>query len=176
MFKGKKPEVKQFRTGMGINLMCTALWFNICIYYSDGHLKPSYSPSSASFHLAPPSVYSLTSWSNDGCSSSSYHAHIPSMQRSEMPSLSGLEKAMAPHSSTLAWKIPWTEEPGRLQTMGLRRVGHDWVTSFSLFTFMHWKRKWQPTPVFLPGESQGWGSLVGRHLWGRTESDTTEAT
>ena len=47
---------------------------------------------------------------------------------------------------------------------------------FSLFTFMHWRRKWQPTPVFLPGESQGWGSLVGCHLWGRTESDMTEAT
>ena len=44
------------------------------------------------------------------------------------------------------------------------------------FTFTHWRRKWQPTPVFLPGESQGWGSLVGSHLWGRTESDTTEAT
>ena len=42
---------------------------------------------------------------------------------------------MAPHSSTLAWKIPWTEEPGRLQSMGLQRVGHDWVTSLSLFTF-----------------------------------------
>ena len=41
---------------------------------------------------------------------------------------------------------------------------------------MHWRRKWQPTPVFLPGESQGRGSLVGFHLWGRTESDTTEAT
>ena len=56
------------------------------------------------------------------------------------------------------------------------RVGHDWATSLSLFTFMHWRRKWQPTPVFLPGESQGWGSLVGCHLWGRAESDTTEAT
>ena len=44
------------------------------------------------------------------------------------------------------------------------------------FTFMHWRRKWQPTPLFLPGESQGRGSLVGCHLWGRTESDTTEAT
>ena len=42
-----------------------------------------------------------------------------------------LEKAMAPHSSTLAWKIPWTEEPGRLQSMGSWRVGHDWVTSLS---------------------------------------------
>ena len=48
--------------------------------------------------------------------------------------------------------------------------------SLSLFTFMHWKRKWQPTPVFLPGESQEWGSLVGCRLWGRTESDMTEAT
>ena len=86
------------------------------------------------------------------------------------------EKAMAPHSSTLAWKIPWTEEPGRLQSMGSRRVGHDWATSLSLFTFMRWRRKWQPTPVFLPGEFQGRRSLVGCHLWGRTESDTTEAT
>ena len=73
---------------------------------------------------------------------------------------------MAPHSSTLAWKIPWMEEPGRLQPMGLLRVGHDWATSLSLFTFMHWRRKWQPTPVFLPGESQERGSLVGCHLWG----------
>ena len=76
------------------------------------------------------------------------------------------EKAMAPHSSTLAWKIPWTEEPGRLQSMGSLRVGHDWATSLSLFTFMHWRRKWQPTPMFLPGESQGQGSLVGCCLWG----------
>ena len=71
------------------------------------------------------------------------------------------EKAMAPHSSTLAWKIPWVEEPGGLQSMGSLRVRHDWVTSLSLFTFMHWRRKWQPTPVFLPGESQGRGSLGG---------------
>ena len=82
----------------------------------------------------------------------------------------------APHSSTLAWKIPRTEEPGRLQSMASRRVRHDWATSFSLFTFLHWRRKWQPTPVFLPGEFRGSGSPVGCHLWGRTESDTTEAT
>ena len=69
-----------------------------------------------------------------------------------------LEKAVAPHSSPLAWKIPWSEEPGRLQSMGSQRVGYDWATSLSLFTFKHWKRKWQPTPVFLPGESQGWGA------------------
>ena len=83
---------------------------------------------------------------------------------------------LAPHSSTLAWKIPWTEGPGRLQSTGSWRVGHDWVISLSLFIFMHWRRKWQPTPVFLPGESQGQGSLVGRLLWGRTESDMTEET
>ena len=83
---------------------------------------------------------------------------------------------MAPHSSTLAWKIPWMEEPGRLQSVGSLRVGHDSETSLSLFTFMHWRRKRQPTPVFLPGESQGRGSLVGCHLWGHTESDTTDAT
>ena len=86
------------------------------------------------------------------------------------------QKVMPPHSSTLAWKILWTQEPGRLQFMGSQRVRHDWVTSLSLFTFMHWRRKWQPTPVFLPGESQAQGSLVGCSLWGRTESDTTEAT
>ena len=86
------------------------------------------------------------------------------------------EKAMPPHSSTLAWKIPWTEEPGRLQSMGSLRAGHDWATSLSLFTFLHWRRQWQPTPVFLPGESQGRGSLVGCYLWGCTESDTTKAT
>ena len=83
---------------------------------------------------------------------------------------------MAPHSSTLAWKVQWMEEPGRLQSMGSLGVGHDWATSLSLFTFMHWRKKWQPTPVFLPGESQRWGSLVGCRLWGCTESDTTEAT
>jgi len=83
---------------------------------------------------------------------------------------------MAPHSSTLAWKIPWMEEPGGLQSMGSLRVGHGWANSLSLFNFMHWRRKWQPTPVFLPGESQGQGSLVGCRLWGHTESNTTEAT
>ena len=87
--------------------------------------------------------------------------------------LSGLvmEKAMAPHSSTLAWKIPWTEEPGRRQSMG-----HDSATSLSLLTFTHWRRKWQPTPVFLPREFKGWGSLVGCRLWGDTELDMTEVT
>ena len=77
---------------------------------------------------------------------------------------------MAPHSSTLAWEIPWTEKPGWLQSMGSLGV------SLLLFTFMHWRRKWQPAPVFLPGESQGQRSLLGCRLWGRTESDTTEAT
>ena len=81
------------------------------------------------------------------------------------------EKAVAPHSSTLAWKIPWTEEPDRLGSMGSLRVGHDWATSLSLFTFMHWRRKWQPTPVFLPGESQGCGAWRAA-IYGVTQSRT----
>ena len=76
------------------------------------------------------------------------------------------------HSSTLAWKIPWVEEPGRPQSMGLRRVGHDWATSLSLFTLMHLRRKWQPTPVFLPGESQGRGEPGGLPSYGVTQSWT----
>ena len=84
------------------------------------------------------------------------------------------EKAMAPNSSTLAWRIPWMKEPGRLQSMGSPRVRHDWATSLSLFTFMHWRKKWQPTPVLLPGKSHGQRSLVGCSPWGREDSDTTE--
>ena len=105
--------------------------------------------------------------------------HLPVIQETRVQFLGGedpLEKEMATHSSILAWKIPWTDEPGRLQSMGLLGVRHDWATSLSLFTFTHWRRKWQPTPVFLPGESQGQRSLVCCHLWGRTESNTTEGT
>ena len=87
-----------------------------------------------------------------------------------------LDKDMATHSSVLAWRIPETGEPGGLPSMGSHRVGHDWALSLSLFTFMPWRRKRQPTPVFLPGESQGRGSLVACHLWDRTELDMTEAT
>ena len=86
------------------------------------------------------------------------------------------EKAMAPHSRILTWKLPWMEELGRPQSVGSLRIRHDRATSLSLFTFMHWRWKWQPTPVFLPGEFQGRRSLVACHLWGRTESDTTKAT
>ena len=85
---------------------------------------------------------------------------------------------MEPHSSTLAWKTH-----GRRSLVGYSPWGHEESDTteqlhfhFSLFTLMHWRRKWQPTPVFLPGESQGRGSLVGCHLWGRTELDTTEVT
>ena len=56
---------------------------------------------------------------------------LPAVQETQVQSLGWedpLEKEMATHSSTLAWKIPWTEEPGRLQSTGLQRVGHDWVT------------------------------------------------
>ena len=71
--------------------------------------------------------------------------------------------AMATHSSTLAWKIPWTKESGRLQSIGLQRVRHDWATSLSHFTFMHWRRKWQPTPgscLENPRDGGAWWAAV----------------
>ena len=82
---------------------------------------------------------------------------------------------MAPHSSTLARKIPWKEQHGRLQSMGRSESDTTERLHFH-FSLEHWRRKWQSTLVFLPGESQGQGSLVGCRLWGHTESDTTEAT
>ena len=77
------------------------------------------------------------------------------------------------HSSTLAWKPPWMEEPGGLQSMGSLRVRHDWATSLSLFTVMHWRRQWQPTPVLAwripgtgePGGLPSLGSHRVRHDW-----------
>ena len=90
------------------------------------------------------------------------------------------EKAMAPQSSTLAWKIPWTEEPGRLQSMGSLRVGHDWMTSLLLFTFMHWRRKWQPTRVLawrIPGTGEPGGlPSLGSHRVGHDWSDLAAET
>ena len=82
-----------------------------------------------------------------------------------------MEKAMATHSSTLAWKIPWMEEPGGLQSMGSLRVGHDWATSLSLLTFMHWRRKWQPTQCSClenPRDGGAWWAAV----YGVTQSRT----
>ena len=73
--------------------------------------------------------------------------------------------------SMLTWKIPWMEEPGGLQSMGSLSQ-----TRLNDFTFTHWRRKWQPTPVFLPGESQGRGKPGGLPSMGSTESDMTEAT
>ena len=87
---------------------------------------------------------------------------------------------MAPHSSPRAWKIPWTEEPGRLQSMGSLRVGHDWATSFSFFTFMRWRRQWHPPPVLLPGkipwtEEPGGLPSMGSHRVGHDWSDLAVA-
>ena len=108
-----------------------------------------------------------------------------------------LEKEMATHSSVLAWRIPGTGEPDRKSTrlnsshrltsrmpssawkkffLMIRRPPRSTLFPYTTLFRSHWRRKWQPPPVFLPGESQGWGSLVGWRLWGRTESDTTEET
>ena len=79
-----------------------------------------------------------------------------------------VEKEMANHSSILAWRIPRTEEPGWLQSMGLQRVRHDWASSLH---FNYGRVLWQPIPVFLPGEAHGQRSLVGYSPWGHKESD-----
>ena len=84
------------------------------------------------------------------------------------------EKAMATQSSTLAWEIPWMEEPGRLQSVGSRRVGHDWATSLSLFTFTHWRRKWQASVLVcrIPGMGEPGGlPSMGSHRVGHDWSD-----
>ena len=95
---------------------------------------------------------------------------VPRIQQSSYKCMHLSEKAMAPHSSTPAWKIPWMEEPGGLQSMGLLRVGHDWVASLSLFTFMHWR------PVFLPGEFNGHRSQAGYSPWVAKESKQLKDT
>ena len=130
------------------------------------------------FHILSSSLITGSGTDSWHCQITGYHSPSWLLWRTGIADVYDIlaEKAMTPHSSTLAWKIPWMGEPGRLQSMGSLRVGHDWATSLSLFTLMHWRRKWKPTPVLLSGESQGRGNLVGCRLWGRTESDTTEAT
>ena len=82
------------------------------------------------------------------------------------------EKAMAPHSSALAWRIPWMEEPGRLQSMGSRRIRHkESDTTERLHFHFSLSRIGEGN-----GNFQARGRLVGCRLWGRTESDMTEAT
>ena len=90
---------------------------------------------------------------------------------------------MTPHSSTLAWKIPWTGEPGRLKSIGSQRVGHDLATKQQQYTLVSilgrfnlvWQRRQgDPTPVLLPGKSHGWRSLVGFSPWGCEDLDITE--
>ena len=112
---------------------------------------------------------------------------------------SGRSPAEGAHSSTRAWKIPWMEEAGRLQSVGSQRVGNNWATSLwlsskpSLVAQMvkiclqcrrpmfnpwigkiPWRRERQPSPVFLPEKSHGWRRLVGYSPWGCKESDITE--
>ena len=85
-----------------------------------------------------------------------------------------LEKEMATHSSTLAWKIPWMGEPGRLQSLGLQRVEHDWVTSLSFFLLFLLEEEMATNSNVLAWESHGQRGLVGCSLWGCKELDTTK--
>ena len=90
-----------------------------------------------------------------------------------------LEKSGEGNGTPLQYSCLENPMDGGAWQAAVHGIARSWMrlSDFTfIFTFMHWRRKWQPTPVFLPGESQGWGSLVGCHLRGRTESDTTEAT
>ena len=130
------------------------------------------------------------------------------MQETQVPSLGWedtLKKGMATHSSILAWRTPWTEEPDGLQSMGITRVGHGWVSNTHKvflgfpggasgkeptcqcrrhkrhgFHFwvgkILWRRAWQPTPVFLPGQSHGQRSLAGYGPWRLKELDMNKVT
>ena len=80
---------------------------------------------------------------------------------------------MAPHSRTLAWKIPWTEEPGGLQSMGSLKVRHDFTFTFHFHAL---EKEMATHSSVLAWRIPGTGGLVGCRLWGRTESDTTEVT
>ena len=80
---------------------------------------------------------------------------------------------MAPHSRTLAWKIPWMEEPGGLQSMGSLKVRHDFTFTFHFHAL---EKEMATHSSVLAWRIPGTGGLVGCRLWGRTESDTTEAT
>ena len=127
------------------------IFFNFTILYWFCHVStwihhrythvPHPEPSS---FLLPPSLYWISFYSFRTKASQWMYAasivaqtvkHLPIMQETKVWSLAredALEKEMATHSSTLAWKIRWTEEPGGLQSMRSQRVGHDWVTSLSL--------------------------------------------
>ena len=120
------------------------------------HFKSQFPPRkiSRSNWLAPGKIRSLCSLLTSGlCQLVSLLYYSPEEPQSSSWIIitTSYQYLMCLHVTS--WKIPWTEEPGRLQSMGSRRVGHEWTTSLWLFTFMHWRRKWQPTPVFLPGES-----------------------
>ena len=112
----------------------------------------------------PPRVYSNTCPLSQWCHPTISSSVIP-FSSSQITSRYKSKEGNGTPLQYSCLENPWTEEPGRLQSMGSLGVRHDWATSLSLFTFMHWRRKWQPTPVFLPGASQGrgawWASVYG---------------
>ena len=150
-------------------LSLSAIWvvssaYPDVVYISPGSLDSSGASSSPAFHMMP----SACKLDKQGDSMQPWCTLFPVFDKFYVWFL---EKAMAPHSSTLAWKIPWTEEPGRLQSIGLLPVGHDWATSLSLFTFMHWRRKCNPLQCSClenPRDEGAWWAAVYGVAQGQT--------
>ena len=98
--------------------------------------------------------------------------HLPTMRETQVRSLGREdtpEKEMATHSSILAWRNPWREEPGRLQSTGLQRVGHDWATSLHYIAGGAWFYQWLSCialPIFLQKSSIDWTNLVQHGVLG----------
>ena len=154
-------------------ILCLIFWGTVILFYSDYiilHSHQQYTRVLIFSHSRLVVVFFLL------LCDSSHPMNVKCYLAMVLICIPLVEKAMAPYSSTLAWKNPMDGGAWLAAVQGSLRVGHNWEIPLSLFTFMYWRRKWQPTPLFLPGESQGRGSLVGCHLWGRKESDKTEAT
>ena len=118
-----------------------------------------------------------------GCHPSCWHGDqpifggSPTLETHSQKSHAALILPTGDHGSPLQYSCPENPMNGGAWWAVVHGVAKSWTRlSKFTFTFLHWRRKWQPTPVFLPGESKGQGSLVSCHLWGRTELDATEVT
>ena len=174
MYCAKGKEGQQFQTDrlphLPIGLIITPLLEIPLVLYCQQQNSDSFvciqecKPPSSSETLAPGMLHV-------GCPLSRAVVSLSMVIYPDVASV--MEKAMAPHSSTLAWKITWTEEPGGLQSMGSLRVRHGFTFTFHFHAL---EKEMATHSSVLAWRIPGRRSLVGCRLWGHTESDTTGAT